>query len=189
LKEEPELEKLRFENLKAIRNAKMLDPKNYRVVYVGSTEKSLPQNADLTNILPFLENVFEEFNIRKPLAFEDYSMSVGDIVMIRDLDLSFFCDSWGWSNITKEFHYEYSIPTDELQNIDLNKHKRAIRAILHCLLNKEELGSLLENDVARLRSLLDAEKPAKHYGVAISEYLSDVDLQTDWHEREGGAWS
>lgn len=70
--------------------------KPYKSVWNG-TEKA-KDNYDL------LDYLFEKFNVDHPKDFEGHSMSVSDIVKICDINeiRYYYCDSFGWVDITKE---------------------------------------------------------------------------------------
>lgn len=52
------------------------------------------------NIHNTLEDLFEIFNLKRPLNFKGHSLSVSDIVCV-DSKTYFYCDSFGWVDITK----------------------------------------------------------------------------------------
>lgn len=64
---------------------------DYEVVWQGGTPASTHQRA--------LDNLFEEFNIRRPKDFKGHSMSVSDIVQIDGIN--YYCDPLGWTMIDK----------------------------------------------------------------------------------------
>ena len=53
-----------------------------------------------------LDYLFEKFNIAHPDHFRGHSMSVSDIVKIEDMETNeikyYYCDSFGWKDITRE---------------------------------------------------------------------------------------
>jgi len=59
---------------------------------------------DIDNIYKFLEQLFYKFNMELPKNFAPHSMSVGDIVELRDIDSRysryFFCDNIGFKEVT-----------------------------------------------------------------------------------------
>lgn len=67
----------------------------YDKVYEYETQ----DNRD--NIWKFLEHIFFIFNQNKPLDFKSHSLSVSDIVRVRnnDMDRWFYCDSIGFEEI------------------------------------------------------------------------------------------
>ena len=66
----------------------------YKIVWEGTEEAR--DDYDLLNYL------YEVFNERRPSDFRGHSMSVSDIIMICDDDGStyYYCDSFGWHDIT-----------------------------------------------------------------------------------------
>ena len=67
---------------------------DYKKVYSGE----LPQK----NIL---DNLWEKFNIDHPADFRGHSLSVSDVVALKkdgnDYWYWYYCDSWGWEEITE----------------------------------------------------------------------------------------
>lgn len=54
-----------------------------------------------------LNYLFEKFNLNHPLQFKGHSMSVSDVVKVNntvneDEARYYYCDSFGWVDITKE---------------------------------------------------------------------------------------
>ena len=52
---------------------------------------------------PELDGLFEKFNLHRPYDFKGHSMSVSDVVAIREDDnwRWYYCDSFGWEDITE----------------------------------------------------------------------------------------
>lgn len=69
---------------------------SYRSVWNGTEEAK--------NSLELLENLFEIFNLNHPEGYRARSLSVSDIVRINDGNEIeyYYCDSFGWKDITKE---------------------------------------------------------------------------------------
>lgn len=70
---------------------------SYRVVWHGSDEAR--DDYDL------LDYLYEVFNTNHPVGFQGHSMSVSDIVRVRDEDnniMYYYCDSFGWKDVTSE---------------------------------------------------------------------------------------
>lgn len=67
---------------------------DYKEVYSGEREKKY-----------ILDNLWEEFNINHPVDFRGHSLSVSDIVALKDKDKDYwywyYCDSFGWEEITE----------------------------------------------------------------------------------------
>ena len=73
-----------------------VDLNRYNVVYI--TERDI----EFTNVYSYLDDLFEEFNIRHPKDFRGHSLSMSDIVKIND-DY-YYCDSYEWKKLS--FKYE-----------------------------------------------------------------------------------
>jgi len=69
---------------------------SYRSVWNGAEEAK--------NSLELLENLFEKFNLYHPEGYKAHSMSVSDVVRIDDGNniKYYYCDSFGWVDITEE---------------------------------------------------------------------------------------
>ena len=73
----------------------------YKIEWDGTEEAR--DDYDLLNYL------FEVFNLNHPDGFMGHSMSVSDIVKLRVEDSKakyYYCDSFGWEDITKEIKGE-----------------------------------------------------------------------------------
>lgn len=66
---------------------------DYKEVYSGEREQK-----------GILDNLFEEFNLHHPADFRGHSLSVSDVVALKepknDYWYWYYCDSWGWEEIT-----------------------------------------------------------------------------------------
>ena len=69
---------------------------SYRSVWNGTEEAK--------NSLELLENLFKKFNLYHPEGYRAHSLSVSDVVRINDGNeiKYYYCDSFGWKDITKE---------------------------------------------------------------------------------------
>ncbi len=70
---------------------------SYRSVWNGTEEAK--DDYDLLNYL------FEMFNVNHPKGYRGHSMSVSDVIRIDDENNNtkyYYCDSFGWADITKE---------------------------------------------------------------------------------------
>jgi hypothetical protein len=67
---------------------------DYNKVYEGEINE-IATNSEL------LEKIFEKFNIARPHDFHGHSLSVGDIVILKEDDFkrTFICDIFGWNKI------------------------------------------------------------------------------------------
>ena len=67
---------------------------DYKEVYSGKREKEY-----------ILDNLWEEFNINHPTDFRGHSMSVSDVIALKDEGKDYwywyYCDSFGWEEITE----------------------------------------------------------------------------------------
>lgn len=72
---------------------------DYKEVYSGSREKKY-----------ILNNLYEEFNINHPTDFKGHSMSVSDVVALKSDNGNYwywyYCDSFGWKEITAMVNLE-----------------------------------------------------------------------------------
>ena len=70
---------------------------DYAQVYEGEIDEH--------NMYAALEELFEEFNIHRPADFKGHSLSVSDIVVLTEGDATttFYCDSFGWKDITGSY--------------------------------------------------------------------------------------
>lgn len=69
---------------------------NYDCVYTDSIDGEDP--------VAVLENLYEMFNINHPLDFNGHSLSMSDIVVLFDDNGCrwYYCDSFGWRDITAD---------------------------------------------------------------------------------------
>ena len=65
--------------------------KDYTLTYEGEIE--------VEDVNKTLEDLFTIFNINRPQDFKGHSLSVSDIIEIDDK--YYYCDSVGWTDITK----------------------------------------------------------------------------------------
>lgn len=74
----------------------------YRSVWNGYEEAA--DDIDLVNYL------WEIFNINHPEGYRGHSMSVSDIVLVKDIEANekkyYYCDSFGWKDITNDIDDE-----------------------------------------------------------------------------------
>lgn len=70
----------------------------YRSVWNGTEEAA--DDMDLVNYL------WEVFNERHPVGYRARSLSVSDIIRVENMETNkikyYYCDSFGWKDITKE---------------------------------------------------------------------------------------
>ncbi len=93
LKDDPELSRLRFKGTWSLKQAGILKenaeavaikPENYDLVYVGDLSELKAKTAGLYTQEDTLHALFEEFNIYQPKDYTGHSLSVGDIVVLRE---------------------------------------------------------------------------------------------------------
>lgn len=91
LKEGPELRDFRFESLDSLqRQGLSVKPENYELIYAA---RFTPSET--------LETVYADLNIRRPDDFHGHSLSVSDIVVLREdgRDAAHYCDSMGFAEV------------------------------------------------------------------------------------------
>lgn len=99
LKENESAEPIRFMGTSFLKKSGWwpIEPSNYEQIWQGTHH-----GAENANILDW---VYAKFNIAKPKLFHHYSLSVGDIVVLTGKKSgAFFCDSFGWTEITEFFN-------------------------------------------------------------------------------------
>lgn len=76
---------------------------DYTLVYSGDNI-CYKNGVECRNTETALEILFTKFNIRRPSDFTGHSLSMSDIVEITENNRSefYYCDSFGWKNITEE---------------------------------------------------------------------------------------
>ena len=86
LKDDPELDKFRFEGTESLKrmgitkdNFDAVLPENYKLVYLGELSELQGQTQSET-----LEAIYEQFNIAHPEDYRGHSLSVSDIVVLND---------------------------------------------------------------------------------------------------------
>lgn len=69
---------------------------DYITVYCGEIE----DNGD-KDITETLENLFVKFNINRPSDYYGRSMSISDVVAVKNMDnwLYYYCSNFGWIRI------------------------------------------------------------------------------------------
>jgi len=74
--------------------------KNYKKVWSGTFENLVDEIPENTN--DKLDVIFNIFNIHHPKNFRGHSLSTSDIVKLDNE--YFFCDSFGWENVTNKIN-------------------------------------------------------------------------------------
>jgi len=95
LKSDPDLHYHRFISFAQLtKEGKTVEADNYNLVYTGSLIG--PINTDL-----MLDYLYETFNIYRPKDFTGHSLSVSDVITLKDSNSSrsFYVDSFGFEEI------------------------------------------------------------------------------------------
>lgn len=105
LKDNPELDKLRFEGTESLKrmgitkdNFDAVLPENYKLVYLGELSELQGQTQSET-----LEAIYTKFNIDHPADHKAHSLSVSDIVVLHENgeNSAHFVDSFGFTELPK----------------------------------------------------------------------------------------
>ena len=105
LKDDPELDKFRFEGTESLKrmgitkdNFDAVLPENYKLVYLGELSELQGQTQSET-----LEVIYTKFNIDHPADYKAHSLSVSDIVVLHENgeNSAHFVDSFGFTELPK----------------------------------------------------------------------------------------
>ena len=105
LKDNPELDKFRFEGTESLKrmgitkdNFDEVLPENYKLVYLGKLSELQGQTQSET-----LEAIYTKFNIDHPADYKAHSLSVSDIVVLHENgeNTAHFVDSFGFTELPK----------------------------------------------------------------------------------------
>ena len=105
LKDDPELDKFRFEGTESLKrmgitkdNFDAVLPENYKLVYMGELTELQGQTQSET-----LEAIYTKFNIDHPADYKAHSLSVSDIVVLHENgeNTAHFVDSFGFTELPK----------------------------------------------------------------------------------------
>ena len=105
LKDNPELDKLRFEGTESLKrmgitkdNFDAVLPENYKLVYLGELSELQGQTQSET-----LEAIYTKFNIDHPADYKAHFLSVSDIVVLHENgeNSAHFVDSFGFTELPK----------------------------------------------------------------------------------------
>lgn len=105
LKDDPELDKFRFEGTESLKrmgitkdNFNAVLPENYKLVYLGELSELQGQTQSET-----LEAIYTKFNIDHPADYKAHSLSVSDIVVLHEdgENSAHFVDSFGFTELPK----------------------------------------------------------------------------------------
>ena len=119
---------------------------DYKKVYAGC--------IDCNNYSKALNSLYEIFNIRHPKDFRGHSMSVGDVIVLRNTENSdeivYYCDSFGWEDITKITNIPRQMTHEEMIDYLLGELKEEKNKMLHGEENKYSYIFMLCNDMGIL---------------------------------------
>ena len=105
LKDNPELDKFRFEGTESLKrrgitkdNFDAVLPENYKLVYLGELSEMQGQTQSET-----LEAIYTKLNIDHPADYKAHSLSVSDIVVLHENgeNTAHFVDSFGFTELSK----------------------------------------------------------------------------------------
>ena len=105
LKDDPELDKFRFEGTESLKrmgitkdNFDAVLPENYKLVYMGELAELHGQTQS-----EILEAIYTKFNIDHPADYKAHSLSVSDIVVLHEdgENSAHFVDSFGFTELPK----------------------------------------------------------------------------------------
>ena len=105
LKDDPELDKFRFEGTESLKRMGIIKdnfdavlPENYKLVYMGELTELQGQTQSET-----LEAIYTKFNIDHPADYKAHSLSVSDIVVLHEdgENSAHFVDSFGFTELPK----------------------------------------------------------------------------------------
>ena len=105
LKDDPELDKFRFEGTESLKrmgitkdNFDAVLPENYKLVYMGELAELQGQTQSET-----LEAIYTKLNVDHPADYKAHSLSVSDIVVLHENgeNTAHFVDSFGFTELPK----------------------------------------------------------------------------------------
>ncbi len=105
LKDDPELDKFRFEGMESLKrmgitkdNFDAVLPENYKLVYMGELSELQGQTQSET-----LEAIYTKLNVDHPADYKAHSLSVSDIVVLHEdgENSAHFVDSFGFTELPK----------------------------------------------------------------------------------------
>ena len=120
---------IRFMGLDYIKGDKSgVNANDYDVVYKGYTE--FVDMTDEMQVIDKCEGLFAQFNVNRPIEFKGHSMSVSDVIILRDNngeEQALYCDSVGFVRLPDSFLEQYH-KTNELCEGLYNNYKDIIDA-------------------------------------------------------------
>lgn len=86
--------------------------KDYKKVYSAfcGNGKGNVDNSDV------LEHLYHIFNCKHPKDFKGHSLSMSDVVILYDVDVKsiYYCDDFGWKNITENISHPNMMARSEM---------------------------------------------------------------------------
>ncbi len=146
---------IRFMNSEYLESKGVLpDRENYTLVY---SFEVLPE--DLSNKTAFLNNVFEKYNTDHPNDYEGRSLSVSDVVVIRNGDelSAHYVDSVGFKELENFGEVHRELPQNTVESVaDIEKRVKSGEAI-----NLMDLHKAIQNEQKQAKSAKSQAKASK----------------------------
>lgn len=116
---------------------------DYKHIYTGGIDGE-------TNIQA-LEKLYEKFNTNHPSDFKGHSISVSDVVVLRNVEKSsqkvYYCDDIGWKDITDVANVRNQMSEEEMIEYLLNELAEERQKMLMGKENKYAYLFMLCNDM------------------------------------------
>jgi hypothetical protein len=135
-----------------------VDGNNYKPVYQGD------MNGDGQSTAEILESIYERFNLHHPDDFRGHSLSVSDIVVLREdgRDQAYFVDSYGFMEVPEFFaanplekveellEDDYGMIDGLINNGDRDREEKTEKtSLLEKLQSKKEEAEQMQKQTAR----------------------------------------
>lgn len=193
LKDDPELDKFRFEGTESLKrmgitkdNFDAVLPENYKLVYMGELTELQGQTQSET-----LEAIYTKFNIDHPADYKAHSLSVSDIVVLHEdgENSAHFVDSFGFTELPK-FMLTLEGKENEIQT-ELAVHIADRYILMHecdegydySILNEQYHlldGGVYDNPditIQRAMDMVIADLKEPRFSAVTEQYYSDEFLQ------------
>lgn len=193
LKDNPELDKFRFEGTESLKrmgitkdNFDAVLPENYKLVYLGELSELEGQTQSET-----LEAIYTKFNIDHPADYKAHSLSVSDIVVLHENgeNSAHFVDSFGFTELPK-FMLTLEDKENEIET-ELAVHIADRYILVHecdegydySILNEQYHlldGGVYDNPDITIRRAMDmviADLKEPRFSVVTEQYYRDEYLQ------------
>ena len=193
LKDNPELDKFRFEGTESLKrmgitkdNFDAVLPENYKLVYLGELSELQGQTQSET-----LEAIYTKFNIDHPADYKAHSLSVSDIVVLHENgeNSAHFVDSFGFTELPK-FMLTLEGKENEIET-ELAVHIADRYILMHecdegydySILNEQYHlldGGVYDNPDITIRRAMDmviADLKEPRFSVVTEQYYRDEYLQ------------